>query len=91
LKARTGICLDNAAFGDIGTYRKIDFTAVGPTTNKAARLQGECVVGTVCIWEETYWPVKDDFTFADDNGREVTLKGIGTVRVWDVTGLKSRG
>ena len=86
LEARIGVATGDVVFGNIGTYRKLDFTAVGPTTNLAARLQAEARPGMVCISEETYRRVQEDFVFEAPGGRQVTLKGIGEVRVWDVAG-----
>src|SRR4051812_4468257 len=61
LQARIGVSTGEVVFGNIGTYRKIDFTAVGPTTNRAARLQGEAIPGAVCASQETYERIKDEF------------------------------
>ena len=84
LEARIGVATGDVVFGNIGTYRKLDFTAVGPTTNLAARLQTEARPGMVCISEETFHRLQDGFTYEADGGRRATLKGIGDVRVWDV-------
>lgn len=89
LEARIGVATGDVVLGNIGTYRKLDFTAVGPTTNLAARLQTECRPGSVCIGEETWQRVKDLFTLDDHAGRIADLKGIGTMRVWDVLRARS--
>jgi class 3 adenylate cyclase len=89
LEARIGICTGDVVFGNVGTYRKLDFTAVGPTTNMAARLQNEARPGAVCISAETQRLVQGEFAFADPAGRLVSLKGIGEVRVWDVIGRQA--
>ena len=85
LEARIGVATGDVVFGNIGTYRKLDFTAVGPTVNLAARLQADARPGMVCINEETYRRVQQEFAFEDGAGRLVTLKGIGEARIWDVT------
>ena len=89
LEARIGISTGDVVLGNIGTHQKIDFTAVGPTTNEAARLQGKAAPGHVCISQSTYKLVADRFEFDNPDGREVTLAGVGNVLVWDVKGRKS--
>lgn len=85
LHARIGVATGDVVFGNLGTHRKIDFTAVGPTVNLAARLQGEAAPGAVCVSQGAYERIKDSVHVQDERGRLVTLKGIGEVRVWDVT------
>jgi class 3 adenylate cyclase len=84
LQARIGVCTGDVVFGNLGTHRKIDFTAVGPTVNQAARVQGEALPNAVCVSQGTYERVKDEVAVKDVDGRQVALKGIGEVRVWDV-------
>ena len=74
--------------GNIGTHQKVDFTAVGPTTNQAARLQGKAKPGMVCISQSTHKVVEGRFELDDPAGREEELAGVGKVRVWDVKGRK---
>jgi class 3 adenylate cyclase len=85
LVVRVGVSTGPVYFGNVGTPRKVDFTACGPTTNLAARLQGECRPGTVCISEATYGRVKDWFTCDPDEPQTLTLKGFGQQQVWFVT------
>jgi len=89
LEARIGISSGDVVLGNIGTHQKIDFTAVGPATNQAARLQGRVKDGLVCISEMTHGIVKELFEFADAGGRKVeNVAGVGDMMVWDVTGRK---
>ncbi len=84
LDAQIGIATGDVHLGNVGTHRKVDFTAVGPATNHAARLQAEALPGAVCISEATYARIHGQYAVADESGRLVTLQGIGETRVWDV-------
>jgi class 3 adenylate cyclase len=89
LQARVGVCSGPMVFGNVGTPRKIDYTAVGEAVNKAARTQNEALPGeAVCVAEETRRQMGDGFEVRDAAGRPVTLKGLGEARVWDVVGLR---
>ena len=50
--------------GNVGTYDKMDFTALGTTVNLAARLQTEAEPGWPCVCPATYEAVRDRFRFA---------------------------
>jgi class 3 adenylate cyclase len=88
LQARIGVSTGQVVLGNIGTHRKMDFTAVGPTTNQAARLQAEAREDAVCVSEGTRDGLGDEFAFHDPAGRVVKLKGMGEARVWDVVGRR---
>jgi class 3 adenylate cyclase/Flp pilus assembly protein TadD len=84
LRARVGLSTGEVFLGNVGTYDKMDFTALGTTVNLAARLQTEAEPGRPCISQATYQQVKGLFPVRDDKGRLVCLKGIGEQQVWDV-------
>ncbi len=84
LRGRIGINTGEAVLGNVGTPHKIDFTAVGPTTNKAARLQSAGEVGRPCIGQSTFDAVRKRFEFSKESPREVDMKGLGVQKVWDV-------
>jgi class 3 adenylate cyclase len=87
LEARIGLATGDVCFGNVGTHRKVDFTAVGPTTNLAARLQGEAIPGeAVCVSEATWKAVKDEVEVKKADGRVAKPKNMDEVRVWDVIG-----
>ncbi len=81
---RIGISTGEVVLGNVGTFDKIDFRAVGTTVNLAARLQNEAVPGMPCIAQATHDAVKQFFQFSNSRPRNVTLKGIGEVQCWDV-------
>jgi class 3 adenylate cyclase len=84
LIARIGIGTGPLVLGNVGTLRKIDFTAVGLATNLAARLQAEALPGMVCISQATHELVQEDFQFAAGNPRTVQPKNFQAQQVWDV-------
>ena len=88
LPVSIGVASGSLFLGNIGTYHKMDFTAVGVPVNLAARLVREADSRWPCLSQETYELVRDRFEFAPGNPRTVELRGIGRRDVWDVTGCK---
>jgi adenylate cyclase len=88
LPLRIGIATGSMFLGNIGTYYKMDFTAVGMPVNLASRLLRHANGDQPCISQETYEMVRDRFEFAPGNPRTVDLPGIGRREVWDVAGRK---
>jgi class 3 adenylate cyclase len=88
LPAEIGIASGPVFLGNIGTYRKMTFTAVGPAVNLAARLmrQSDKSLNAPCISRETYELVRDRFVFHPDSPRTIELKDLGRREVWDVIG-----
>ncbi len=83
---RLGVSTGEVVLGNVGTYEKIDFRAVGTTVNMAARLQNEAIPGRPCIARSTWDVVQSDFDYEDNCPRSLFLKGIGDVDAWDVIG-----
>ena len=88
LPARVGIASGTVFLGNIGTYQKMDFTAVGTPVNIASRLVRQGDTLAPCISQETRELVGERFLFKPENPRPVELKGIGRREVWDVIGRK---
>jgi class 3 adenylate cyclase len=86
LQLRIGICTGDVVFGNVGTYGKMDFTAVGRPSNLAARLESVAISGTVCVCAETYKLVQHKFVGTPDSPRFETLKGFGRQAFWDILG-----
>ena len=84
LNVRIGISTGAVFIGNVGTYEKMDYTAIGTTANLAARIQSEGLPGMPCISRATYEQVREQFAFRDDNPRRIDLKGLGGHEVWDV-------
>lgn len=92
LEARVGLATGDVCFGNVGTHRKVDFTAVGPTTNLASRLQGEAIAGeAVCVPWARYKAVKDEVEVKDAEGRMAKPKNMEDTRVWDIVGWRAAG
>lgn len=91
LNIRVGIATGEVFLGNIGTYDKMDFTALGTTCNLGARLETEAAPLIPCISEATYDRVKNDFLFLRSTPRSLRLKGLedSKVKAWDVAGFKT--
>jgi class 3 adenylate cyclase len=85
-KARVGIASGEVLLGNVGTYDKVDFTAMGTTPNLSARLEGIAQPGMPCISRQTQEMVRDRFCYHRSSPRTVFLKGLGDQQVWDVVG-----
>lgn len=83
---RIGLSTGEVVLGNVGTYEKIDYRAIGSTVNLAARIQNEALPGRPCVSRATWEVTRNEFEFAGP--RQVTLKGLGEVAVWDTVGLK---
>ena len=69
-----GINCGEAVIGNIGTSRRMDYTAIGNTVNTAARLESQALAGQVLVSREVYERVKDRFRFKYLGTRK--LKGL---------------
>jgi serine/threonine protein kinase/class 3 adenylate cyclase len=83
---RVGLSSGDVLLGNVGTYHKMDFTAIGEALNLAAAFRTEARVGLPCIGRSTFDLVRDCFQFEPTSPRQVSLAGYGTVAVWDVAG-----
>jgi class 3 adenylate cyclase len=90
LPARVGINTGGVFLGNVGTYHKLDYTAIGAAVNLAARLQAEGRPGLPCVSRATWDLLQDRFAAESDRPRSVDLKGIGACEVWDIIGRKDR-
>jgi class 3 adenylate cyclase len=73
LSARIGINTGPVVVGTIGDNLRMDYTAIGDTTNLAARLQQHADPGTILISEATYRLVRGDIVA--DRLESITVKG----------------
>lgn len=58
VRLRQGINTGMVVAGRLGDDRRMDYSAVGDTTNVAARLQGACEPGTILIGDSTFTAVR---------------------------------
>ena len=87
-EARIGIATGDVCLGNVGTYEKMDYTAVGVSVNLAARLQKEARTDSPCVSQETRERLGDEFAFREGSPRPVDAAGIGKCQAWDVQGRK---
>jgi class 3 adenylate cyclase len=84
--ARIGISTGEVFLGNVGTYDKMDYTALGTPANLGARLEGIAEPGYPCISRQTYEAVRGRARYREGSPRTVSLKGLGEQQVWDVAG-----
>lgn len=90
VRLRMGLNTGTVVVGKIGDNLRMDYTAIGDTTNLAARLQAFAEPGTIRVSETTRRSAEGHFTFRDI-GRHA-LKGITTpVRIFEPVGPRSAG
>jgi DNA-binding NtrC family response regulator/class 3 adenylate cyclase/tetratricopeptide (TPR) repeat protein len=83
---RIGVNTGTVVVGRIGDNLRMDYTAVGETTNVAARLQSMADRGAVLLSAATYDRARG---FADvDPLGHVALKGVADVIAYRLTGLR---
>jgi class 3 adenylate cyclase/tetratricopeptide (TPR) repeat protein len=87
-EVRVGINTGLAVLASVGDEIRTEYTAMGDTTNVAARLQSAAVPGSVLISAETYHLVKELFEF---EGRGATeIKGKSTpIETYEVLSPKA--
>jgi class 3 adenylate cyclase len=75
---RVGLNTGLALVGNIGTAELKDFTAIGDTTNLAARLQAFAAPGSIVIGPRTYELVREVATVRNLGRHELKGKGAAT-------------
>jgi class 3 adenylate cyclase/tetratricopeptide (TPR) repeat protein len=82
VQMRIGINTGPVVVGRIGDDLRMDYTAVGDTTNLAARMQQIARPGSVVVTDATHKLISTFFETLDLS--EVTVKGHAPVRAWEV-------
>jgi class 3 adenylate cyclase/tetratricopeptide (TPR) repeat protein len=83
VQVRMGVNTGMVVVGAIGDHLRMDYTAIGNTTNLAARLQALAEPGTICISAATHRATLPYFEFVARGTH--TLKGIAEpVEVYEV-------
>lgn len=86
LRIRVGCNSGVAAVGNVGTYTKIDRTAIGHSVNMAKRVESNATETMPAIGPGTHALAAEQFTLSSAEGRPAEFKGCGPGphRVWDV-------
>jgi class 3 adenylate cyclase/tetratricopeptide (TPR) repeat protein len=91
-KMRIGLNSGPVVVGAIGNDLRMDYTAVGDTTNLAARMEGLAEPGSILISDSTYRLVKNYFEF--ESLGEIAIKGKqapqAAYKLTRVSGIRSR-
>ena len=88
LTARVKISTGEVFLGNVGTYDKMDYTAIGTTANLGARLESVAEPGLPCISWQTHKILRDRFVYQAGSPRTLYLKGLGDL--WDAIGWATR-
>jgi class 3 adenylate cyclase/predicted Ser/Thr protein kinase/Tfp pilus assembly protein PilF len=83
-QARIGISSGDVLLGNVGTYHKMDFTAIGTALNVASALRNEAEPGLPCVARATCDLVRERYAYRSAAPRRVAVAGFGEVEVWDV-------
>ena len=74
LEIRVGINTGYCTVGNFGSEDRLDYTVVGAAVNLASRLESAATPSGILVPEETYFQVKDYFSF--DAPQQLELKGL---------------
>lgn len=83
-----GVASGHVTLGNIGSFQKLSYTAIGDTVNVASRLEAKAAPGAVLISENMFFGLNDEVKnkFAYKELDPLTLKGKKEPqRVWAVT------
>jgi class 3 adenylate cyclase len=88
IHGRIALHTGQVLLGNVGTYHKMDFTALGNPIRLARGLLHEARQDLPCISAETHEQLRDRFEYAEGSPRTVAVPGMGNCEVWDVARRK---
>ncbi|GIO12394.1 adenylate/guanylate cyclase domain-containing protein [Cohnella xylanilytica] len=78
-----GINSGNVVVGNIGSYLRVDYTAIGDNVNIAARIESSTKPGQIMVSEAVYEKTKEYFVY-EDAGEKMFKGKSQAIRVYEV-------